>query len=266
MNEFTDTCFDSLVSKCTVGQDRVSRCNGGNMCENLCDRDDWLCRPHSDDFFGGKSGNHLAGGNSIHNTSSVTPCFTPGTMVATPRGEVAVEKLVAGDRIVTRDNGAQEIRWVGRRDLSWAQLLSNNHLKPILIPVGGLGNGLPEREMLVSPNHRMLVANDRTQLYFAENEVLVAAKHLVGGEGVRQVDRAGVSYIHFMCDRHQVVLADGAWTESFQPDDRTLKGMSNSQRSEIFEVFPELRTEAGRASYVAVRPTVRGIMARLFES
>ena len=93
------------------------------------------------------------------------------------------------------------------------------HLKPILIRQGSLGNGLPERDMMVSPNHRMLVANDRTALYFDEHEVLVAAKHLVNHKGVAQVDSLGTTYIHFLCDRHEVVLSNGAWTESFQPGD-----------------------------------------------
>jgi hypothetical protein len=102
-----------------------------------------------------------------------------------------------------------------------------------------------------------LVANDKTALYFDEHEVLVAAKHLVAGKGIHSIDAAGTSYIHFMCDRHEVVLSNGAWTESFQPGDMTLKGMGNSQRSEIFDLFPELKTEAGLEGYVAARKTLK---------
>ncbi len=191
------------------------------------------------------------------NIENVIPCFTPGTMIATPRGEVLVESLKAGDRVITRDNGIQQIRWVGRRDLNWADLAANSHLKPVLIRQGSLGNGLPERDMMVSPNHRMLVANDRTALYFEEHEVLVAAKHLIGGRGVRSIDSAGTSYIHFMFDRHEVVLSDGAWSESFQPGDLTLKGIGNAQRAEIFDLFPELKTEAGLEDYAAARKTLK---------
>ncbi|MDP1577726.1 MAG: Hint domain-containing protein, partial [Cypionkella sp.] len=98
------------------------------------------------------------------NIENVIPCFTPGTLIATPKGEVPVELLKAGDRIITRDNGIQEIRWVGRKDMGWHDLVANPHLKPVLIRQGSLGNGLPERDMMVSPNHRVLVANDRTAL------------------------------------------------------------------------------------------------------
>ena len=191
------------------------------------------------------------------NIENVIPCFTPGTMIATPRGEVAVETLRQGDKIITRDNGIQEIRWVGHKDMSWRDLAANPHLKPVLVRQGSLGNGLPERDMMVSPNHRLLVANDRTALYFDEHEVLVAAKHLVSTQGVHSVDSMGTSYIHFMFDRHEVVLSNGAWTESFQPGDYTLRGMGNAQRAEIFDLFPELKTEPGLENYSAARRTLR---------
>lgn len=193
---------------------------------------------------------------TINNIENVVPCFTPGTLIATPRGEVAVENLREGDKVITRDNGMQEIRWMGRRDLSWADLNAAPHLKPILICQGSLGNGLPEHDMMVSPNHRVLVANDHTALYFDEHEVLVSAKHLIAGKGVHSVDAAGASYIHFLCDHHEVVLSNGAWTESFQPGDLTLKGMGNAQRSEIFDLFPELKTDAGIENYSAARRTL----------
>lgn len=191
------------------------------------------------------------------NIENVIPCFTPGTMIATPKGEVAAEYLKAGDKIITRDNGIQEIRWVGQKAMGWRDLHVNPHLKPVLIRQGSLGNGLPERDMLVSPNHRVLVANDRTALYFDEHEVLVAAKHLVSSAGIAAVDSVGTTYIHFMLDRHEVVLSNGAWTESFQPGDYTLKGMGNAQRNEIFELFPDLKTEAGLQDYQAARRTLK---------
>ena len=200
---------------------------------------------------------HVTGTLDFKNIENVIPCFTPGTLIATPRGEVAVENLLVGDKIITRDNGMQEIRWLGRRELSWSDLSLAPHLKPVLIRQGALGNGLPERDMLVSPNHRLLVANDRTALYFDEHEVLVAAKHLAAGKGIHSIDAAGATYIHFMCDRHEVVLSNGAWTESFQPGDYTLKGMGNAQRSEIYDLFPDLKTEAGLENYSAARRTLK---------
>lgn len=194
---------------------------------------------------------------------NVIPCFTPGTTIATPKGERLVEELREGDRIITRDNGIQEIRWTGRKEMSGKSLMANPHLKPILIRSGSLGNGLPERDMLVSPNHRMLVASDKTQLYFEEREVLAAAKHLVGSEGIHAVDVMGTAYIHFMFDRHEVVLSNGAWTESFQPGDYSLKGIGNAQRTEIFELFPELQDKQGLEGYQSARRALKKHEAKL---
>ncbi len=206
---------------------------------------------------------NVIGTMEFTNIERVIPCFTPGSMIATPKGERLVEELRMGDKVITRDNGIQEIRWVGEKKLDWKALAANPHLKPILIRKGSLGNDLPERDMMVSPNHRMLVANDKTSLYFEEREVLAAAKHLVNNQGVHAVDTMGVSYLHFMFDNHEVVLSDGAWTESFQPGDYTLQGIGNAQRNEILELFPELATAEGIKGYQAARRTLKAHEARL---
>ena len=193
----------------------------------------------------------------------VTPCFTPGTLIATPKGERRVEDLVAGDRVITRDNGIQDIRWVGRRTLDGEGLKQAPHLQPVLIQQGALGFDLPERDMMVSPDHRMLVANDKTALHFEEREVLVAAKHLTGMAGVDAVVTTTVTYIHFMFDRHEIVLSDGSWTESFQPDDITLRGLDKAQRDEIVDLFPDLKSDLGRGVYIVARRSLNRREARL---
>ncbi|MEM7471106.1 MAG: Hint domain-containing protein [Pseudomonadota bacterium] len=189
---------------------------------------------------------------------TLVPCFTPGTAIATPRGEVPVEDLRIGDKVITRDNGIQEIRWVGAKRMDARALQQNPHLQPILIAKESLGNGLPERDMLVSPNHRVLVNTDRVSLYFEENEVLVAAKYLENhGEGVHSIQSMGTTYLHFMFDNHEVVLSNGAWSESFQPGDHSLRAVGNAQRNEIFELFPELKGERGREAYASARLSLK---------
>lgn len=184
-------------------------------------------------------------------------CFTPGTLIATPKGERRIEDLQTGDRIITRDNGIQRVCWFGQRSLTGGELRRAEHLRPIHIRAGALGAGLPERDMMVSPNHRVLVANDKTALYFEEREVLVAAKHLTGLDGVAQTDVSHVTYVHMMFEQHEVVLSDGAWTESFQPGDHSLEGIGNAQRTEIFELFPELATAEGVENYHAARRSLK---------
>ena len=213
------------------------------------------------EFLDGSGG--VTGSATFTNIEEIIPCFTPGTVIATPRGERLVEDLKPGDRVITRDNGIQEIVWVGAKTLTGHQLARMPHLRPILIEAGALGNGLPERDLLVSPNHRLLVANDKTTLYFDEREVLAAAKHLTGLEGVDEVGTLGVTYLHFMFERHEVVLSNGAWTESFQPGDYTLKGIGNAQRNEILELFPELEEDGAQGDFRAARRTLKKHEARL---
>lgn len=171
-------------------------------------------------------------------------CFTPGTLIATPKGERKVEELRAGDRVVTRDNGIRKLSWTGRRRVSARQMARAGHLQPILIRAGALDFELPERDMLVSPNHRVLVASDQTALYFEEREALAAAKHLTGLVGILRAELPEISYIHIAFDTHEVVLSDGAWSECFQPADpsRTGVGGGNAQRNELYELFPALKT------------------------
>jgi hypothetical protein len=197
----------------------------------------------------------------------VVICFTPGTRIATPRGEVAVEQLREGDRVFTRDNGIQEIRWIARRDLARAELSALPELRPVLVQANAFGPNLPEHDLLVSPSHRMLLSGDRAQLLFEESEVLASAKHLTHLEGIDRVSSVGgVSYIHMMFDRHEVILSNGAWTESFQPGDYSLKGLKSDQRTEIFNLFPALERPEGIESYAAARKALKKHEARLIAS
>ena len=193
----------------------------------------------------------------LENIENIIPCFTPGTRIATPRGERMVEELKVGDRVITRDNGLQEIRWIGARPLSGTELQRAPHLRPILIRAGALGNGLPEHDILVSPQHRLLLTSERAELYFNEREVLVAATHLTTMPGVEQISCPGTTYIHFMCDHHEVVLSNGSWTESFQPGNQVLDGMGAAQRDEIYALFPELRSASGLGAYQAARRSLK---------
>ncbi|WP_270731891.1 Hint domain-containing protein [Shimia sp. Alg240-R146] len=190
-------------------------------------------------------------------------CFTPGTKILTPMGEIAVENLSEGDLVVTRDNGLQAIRWAGSRSLNTAEIAARPQLRPVMIRQGALGPNQPERDMMVSPNHRMLLVSEQAELLFEEREVLVAAKHLTHLEGVDVVNVDDVTYIHIMCEQHEVVLADGAWSESFQPGDYSMKGIEKSQREEIYSLFPELRNEEGLAAYPAARLSLKRHEAQL---
>lgn len=189
--------------------------------------------------------------------AQVIPCFTPGTRIATPKGEKPVENLKIGDRVVTRDNGIRHITWAGQKTMQMQDLQISATMRPVLIRAGALGQGLPERDMIVSPNHRVLVVSDKAKRHFSESEVLIAAKHLTRMKGVTPIDLPTATYIHFMCETHEIVLSDGAWTETFQPGDDTLQGIDADQREELFLLFPELATKEGLRRYRAARKTLQ---------
>ncbi|WP_374394641.1 Hint domain-containing protein [Tabrizicola sp.] len=188
-------------------------------------------------------------------------CFTAGTRILAERGPVAVETLVPGDLVVTRDNGLQPLRWVGSRQLSHAELLAQPQMRPVRIGPGALFGAGPASPLLVSPQHRVLVEGARAELYFGETEVLAPAKHLVGLPGVsRECPVEGVTYVHILFDRHEIVLSNGLWTESFQPAERTLNALDAAVRAEVLELFPELGGEA--AAFPAARMSLKAHEAR----
>ncbi|MCQ8278964.1 Hint domain-containing protein [Acetobacteraceae bacterium KSS8] len=138
-----------------------------------------------------------------------TPCFCPGTLIATPDGERAVESLRIGDRVTTADGGDQPILWIGRRAYDEQFVRGRPALQPIRIRAGALGAGKPRRDLFVSPRHAMLV-----------RDVLVPAELLVNDRSIlRHKPSGGISYLHIELDNHELLLAEGAPTESFVDDD-----------------------------------------------
>ncbi len=205
----------------------------------------------------------ITGAIKFRKIGKIIPCFTPDAVIATPKGERRVQSLQIGDRVISRHNGLQEIRWIGRRDLKGSELLQAPHLKPVLIRAGGSVRGLPEQNLLVRFHQRALINNEKTVLYLKDREVLAAAKHLVDLTGVDAVDTASISYIRFMFDQHEAVPSNGAWTESFQPGAQTLDGMGVVQRDEIYGLFPELRKLEGIDAYQSARRSLTKHEARL---
>ncbi len=189
------------------------------------------------------------------------PCFARGTLIETDRGAVAIEELTEGDLVMTRDNGLQPIRWIGNRALSAEVLFANDKLRPIRIRAGALGRGLPTSDLLVSPQHRVLVRSHIAQKMFGAPEVLVAAKQLCQIDGIDiAYDMASVEYFHMLFDRHEVVISNGAETESLFTGPEALKAVGPAAAEEIFAIFPELRDRD--YTPVAARPLVSGRMGR----
>ncbi|PTV93279.1 Hint domain-containing protein [Rhodobacter aestuarii] len=171
-------------------------------------------------------------------------CFTPGTLIDTPEGPRPVETLAVGHSVITR-KGALPVRWIGKRHLYLVDLMANPKLLPILIPRGAFGDGLPVRDMHLSPQHRIVVRSEIAERMFGDREVLVAAKQLVGIAGI-EVDGevSGVVYYHFMLDEHAVVIADGIEAETLYPGPQALSFVPTDARAEIEALFPDFSERA----------------------
>ncbi len=164
---------------------------------------------------------------------------------------------------MTRDNGPQTISWLGKKVLSGN---TSAHLLPIRIKANALGKGLPKRDLLVSPQHRILVSDWRAELMFGASEVLIAAKHLVNDNDIRvATDLEEFAYFHIMFDTHQTVFSEGLPSESFHPGDFAMQSLPEASRTEILELFPEL--ENGVESYgPATHTSLKAFEAKALQS
>ncbi len=162
--------------------------------------------------------------------------------------------LKRGDRLVTRDNGLKRVACSGSRSFSYHDLHDTEALRPILIRAGVFGDGYPMRDTIVSPEHRFLISG---RMSGGAGERLVAAKNLLDHEGVQPASMLGVSYLHVLLNAHEVILANGAWTESFHPEDHVIRAMAPNQRREILMMFPEIATVSAAKRFPPVRPILK---------
>jgi len=169
-------------------------------------------------------------------------CFTPGTQIETPDGPRLVEELQEGDCVLTRDNGPQGILWKGARRMSGARMFVMPRLRPVRIRSGALGQERPEGDLLVSPDHQILVDGPAAYDLFNEREVLVAAKHLVNETTITiENGRRHVTYIHLLLPAHEILTANGVASESFHPSNADLDTLSPEDLTRLLALFPELK-------------------------
>jgi Ca2+-binding RTX toxin-like protein len=169
---------------------------------------------------------------SFNEIESVVVCFVSGTMIDTAEGERAIETLQVGDLVRTADHDYQPIRWIGSSSVA-----AKGHVAPILIKAGALGN---TRDLKVSPQHRMVLGGWQAEMLFGDDEVLVAAKHLVNDSTILRVTGGEVVYFHMLFDTHEIVFAEGAPSESFHPGQEGWGALAQEARAEILELFPDL--------------------------
>jgi hypothetical protein len=189
---------------------------------------------------------------------SMVVCFAAGARIKTDKGQRLVETLRPGDMVWTADAGFQTLRWIGLRRVTLAEQIANPQLCAVDIAAGALGPNLPRRRLRLSPQHRVLVHNWKTQLYFGEEEVLVPAVSLVNGSTVtRAPPLADLVYVHFLMDDHHVVKSEGVLTESMFPSTMALRALPAAALEEVHSLFPDLAQQASPAFRTARRALCR---------
>lgn len=140
--------------------------------------------------------------------------FTRGTHITMASGaQVPIEQIKVGDRVLTRDDGAQPVRWVGQSTVRAA-----GDFAPIVIRAGTLNNA---DDLVVSPNHRLFVYQRSDRIGAGQPELLVKARHLINGETVFVQTGGFVEYYQILFDRHHIIYAEGIAAESMLIDPRT---------------------------------------------
>lgn len=181
---------------------------------------------------------------TLRDFTALIPCFTAQSAIATKTGLMRIDEVQPGQLVMTRDNGLQSVRWIGKRSFGWRALGLNPKLRAIRIAAGALGAGLPARYMTVSPNHRILVLEHG-------DERLVPAADLLHIAGVTRVEAPEVSYYQLLCDRHELLLVDDCWSESYRATTSGLAALEDAARMELAQYLPDLATGGG--NYTAVR-------------
>ncbi|WP_122074361.1 choice-of-anchor L domain-containing protein [Pseudophaeobacter sp. EL27] len=178
---------------------------------------------------------------------TTTPCFVAGTLIDTPTGPIVIEDLEPGDLVLTRDNGAQPLRWIGR-----SRRRAEAADAPVCFAAGALGD---HGALELSPSHRVLLQDQWAEVLFGTSEVLVKAANLVNGHSItRRVDAAPVTYVHLLFDCHEIICGNGLESESYHPGVETLESFDGETRAEVLELMGGDPEAYGASARLSLKP------------
>lgn len=191
--------------------------------------------------------NPVKGANTQQDKADNRLGIARGTHVMTNRGEVRVENLVVGDRVITRDRGMQDIRWIGSHTVD---ITREN--APILFRKGAIKNA---RDLIVSADQRVVLKGAEAMAVYGVKEVLIPARILVDDVTVIQAVGGRMEFFQIVTDQHEVIYTEAAASESFMPTPENLNLLPANSRDEVLETFPALRRKPD-----AYGPCARGFI------
>lgn len=182
---------------------------------------------------------------SYTNIANQPVCYSMGTLIDTPNGPTAVEVLRPGDLIWTLDHGPAPIRWI-RSDAQPLEAVGTDE-KPVLIAAGALGPRLPVQDLIVSPQHRILVGGHHQLQSLFQTEAFAPAKSLTRLPGIRHMKgKENITWVHFACEQHEVVIANGCMSESLLLGPMAVNGLTAPERKSVIDIFGS-RSTLGKA-------------------
>jgi hypothetical protein len=152
------------------------------------------------------TGNNYAVGSNGAVTEEA-PCFLRGTLIRTERGEVAVQDLAVGERVLTLSGQIRPIMWIGTGQVVVSRG-RRSAATPVIVRKGAPADHVPDRDLRLTKGH---------SFYF--DGVLVPIEYLVNHRSILWDDRAQeVELYHLELESHDVLLANGAPAESYRDD------------------------------------------------
>ena len=189
-------------------------------------------------------------------TTSTAPCFAGGTRISTSRGEIAVEHLRIGDLVHVETRGVRPITWIGHRRIDCTRHPDPRAVWPIRVRAGAFGDHRPRRDLWLSPDHAVFIA-----------DALIPVKYLINGSTIAQVPVDSVGYYHVELATHGVIFAEGLPTESYLDTGDRMSFANGGAVVALHPGFASSAREAGAcAPLVVTGPLLAAVRRQLEES
>lgn len=194
-----------------------------------------------------------------------------GSVLETARGLVLARDLRPGDRVVTRDNGLQPVRWVGTTTVMYDEPYRTDRdrprrIGPARIRAGALGSNADAGNLILAPGQRLLARNAINECLFGATEVMAPAGTLTHLDGVDIQPRSVGRWSHILFDAHEMIRVNGLWMESFAPDMWAIRVAYPEHWRDITEALPRLRYDYTAANYIERRVSLDAREARLLDT
>ena len=256
-----------IGDRADVSSDNGADIDGGKVKTGDGDDTIYLGKNAQANEFDGGSGNdtfntQTTGTSNKNMETTNVVCYAPGTLIDTPDGQRAVEDLCVGDLVTTLDHGPKPILWTRSADHALEEVEQDS--KPVMITAGALGNGRPVSDLIVSPQHRIFLGGCGQLDDVFETESFAPAKALTALQDIHHMKGTHtVTWVHFACERHEVVTANGCLSESLLLGPIVMTGLTSVERQELYAIYGDALTGPAARICHTVGDVQRRLSAKL---